>query len=104
MLPASYTAVHRYDGAIIQRQRCDEPEPCALRQRDLLRAAETDTPAPLSFGLVAAFTVGGVVLALTTVVLVVAPPAESTDSATAAAASLSGRSTITTASCSPNAK
>jgi hypothetical protein len=35
MLPQSYTAVHRYDGAIIQRQRHDDPEPCALRQRDL---------------------------------------------------------------------
>src|SRR5215218_4692359 len=31
----SYTAVHRYDGAIIQRQRSDDPQPCALRQRDL---------------------------------------------------------------------
>jgi Replication-relaxation len=35
MLPPSYTAVHRYDGAIIQRQRCDQPEYCSLRQRDL---------------------------------------------------------------------
>jgi hypothetical protein len=35
MLPDSYTAVHRYDGAIIQRQRCDHPQPCSLRQRDL---------------------------------------------------------------------
>jgi Replication-relaxation len=35
MLPDSYTAVHRYDGAIIQRQRCDEPAPCVLRERDL---------------------------------------------------------------------
>jgi hypothetical protein len=35
MLPQSYTAVHRYDGAIIQRQRHDHPEPCVLRQRDL---------------------------------------------------------------------
>jgi hypothetical protein len=35
MLPQSYTAVHRYDGAIIQRQRHDHPEPCGLRQRDL---------------------------------------------------------------------
>jgi hypothetical protein len=35
MLPDSYTAVHRYDGAIIQRQRSDDPQPCALRQRDL---------------------------------------------------------------------
>ena len=30
-----YTAAHRYDGAIIQRQRCDDSEPVALRQRDL---------------------------------------------------------------------
>jgi len=35
MLPDSYTAVHRYDGAIIQRQRAGEPQPCSLRQRDL---------------------------------------------------------------------
>jgi hypothetical protein len=35
MLPESYTAAHRYDGAIIQRQRCDHPDHCALRQRDL---------------------------------------------------------------------
>jgi Replication-relaxation len=35
MLPNSYTAAHRYDGAIIQRQSCDHPDPCALRQRDL---------------------------------------------------------------------
>jgi hypothetical protein len=35
VLPDSYTGVHRYDGAIIQRQRCDHPEPCSLRQRDL---------------------------------------------------------------------
>ena len=35
MLPDSYTAVHRYDGAIIQRQRSDDPQRCALRQRDL---------------------------------------------------------------------
>jgi Replication-relaxation len=34
MLPDSYRAAHRYDGAIIQRQRCDDPEPVALRQRD----------------------------------------------------------------------
>jgi Replication-relaxation len=34
-IPDSYTAVHRYDGAIIQRQRCDDPDPVALRQRDL---------------------------------------------------------------------
>ena len=31
----SYRAAHRYDGAIIQRQRCDDPEPMALRERDL---------------------------------------------------------------------
>jgi hypothetical protein len=35
MQPDSYRAAHRYDGAIIQRQRCDEPEPVGLRQRDL---------------------------------------------------------------------
>jgi Replication-relaxation len=35
MDPDSYRAAHRYDGAIIQRQRCEEPEPVALRQRDL---------------------------------------------------------------------
>jgi hypothetical protein len=35
VLPDSYTAVHRYDGAIIQRQRSDDPQPCSLRQRDL---------------------------------------------------------------------
>jgi hypothetical protein len=35
MLPASYTSAHRYDGAIFQRQRCDHPEPCAPRQRDI---------------------------------------------------------------------
>ena len=35
MLPDSYTAVHRYDGAIIQRQRSDDPQACALRHRDL---------------------------------------------------------------------
>jgi Replication-relaxation len=34
-IPDSYTAAHRYDGAIIQRQRCDDPDPVALRQRDL---------------------------------------------------------------------
>ncbi len=44
----------------------------ALRQRDLQRAVERDSPAPLSFRLVAVYTVGGVLLALTTVVLVVA--------------------------------
>jgi inner membrane protein YidH len=44
----------------------------ALRQRDLQRAIDRGAPAPLSFGLVTLFTVGGVLLALTTVVLVVA--------------------------------
>ena len=44
----------------------------ARRNRDLQQAVERDLPAPLSFRLVTAFTVGGVVLALTTVVLVVA--------------------------------
>jgi inner membrane protein YidH len=44
----------------------------AQRQRDLHRALESASPAPLSFGLVTLFTVGGVMLALTTIVLVVA--------------------------------
>jgi uncharacterized membrane protein YidH (DUF202 family) len=44
----------------------------AQRQRDLQRALDRGSPAPLSFRLVAVFTVGGVLLALTTVVLVVA--------------------------------
>jgi putative membrane protein len=44
----------------------------AQRQRDLQRAVESGTRAPLSFQLVALFTFGGVLLALTTVVLVVA--------------------------------
>jgi putative membrane protein len=44
----------------------------ALRQRDLQRAVERGSPAPLSFLLVAVYTLGGVLLALTTVVLVVA--------------------------------
>ena len=44
----------------------------ALRQRDLQRALERGAPAPLSFRLVAVYTLGGVLLALTTVVLVVA--------------------------------
>jgi hypothetical protein len=35
MLPDSYATVHRYDGAILQRQRADEPQRCSLRQRDL---------------------------------------------------------------------
>jgi uncharacterized membrane protein YidH (DUF202 family) len=44
----------------------------ARRQRDLQRALEDGSPAPLGFGLVSVFTVGGVLLALTTVVLVIA--------------------------------
>ena len=44
----------------------------ARRQRDLERAIERGSQAPLSFRLVMVFTVGGVLLALTTVVLVVA--------------------------------
>jgi putative membrane protein len=44
----------------------------ARRQRDLERALDSGSHAPLSFRLVALFTVGGVLLALTTVVLVVA--------------------------------
>jgi putative membrane protein len=44
----------------------------ARRQRDLERALDGGAPAPLSFSVVALFTVGGVVLALTTIVLVVA--------------------------------
>jgi inner membrane protein YidH len=44
----------------------------AQRQRELQRALESDSPAPLSFGLVSLFTAGGVVLALTTIVLVIA--------------------------------
>ena len=44
----------------------------ARRQRDLQRALDGDSQAPLSFSLVAFFTAGGVLLALTTVVLVVA--------------------------------
>jgi putative membrane protein len=43
----------------------------ALRQRDLERALDDGSMAPLSFRLVAVFTIGGVLLALTTVVLVV---------------------------------
>jgi putative membrane protein len=44
----------------------------ALRQRELQRALDGGSQAPLGFHLVALFTVGGVLLALTTVVLVVA--------------------------------
>ena len=43
----------------------------ALRQRDLERALDDGSMVPLSFRLVAVFTIGGVLLALTTVVLVV---------------------------------
>ena len=43
----------------------------ARRQRDLQRAIERGSQTPLSFRLVALFTVGGVLLALTTVVLVI---------------------------------
>jgi len=43
----------------------------ALRQRDLERALDDGSMAPLSFRLIAVFTIGGVLLALTTVVLVV---------------------------------
>jgi putative membrane protein len=43
----------------------------ALRQRDLQRAVDRGTQAPLSFRLVALFTAGGIMLVLTTVVLVV---------------------------------
>ena len=42
----------------------------ARRQRDLQQALERGSQAPLSFRVVAVFTVGGVLLALTTVVLV----------------------------------
>jgi putative membrane protein len=44
----------------------------ARRQRDLQWALDRGSQAPLSFRLVALFTVGGVLLALTTVVLVIA--------------------------------
>jgi hypothetical protein len=44
----------------------------ARRQRELQRALDSDSQAPLSFRLVTVFTVGGVMLALTTAVLVVA--------------------------------
>jgi putative membrane protein len=43
----------------------------AWRQRDLERALASGTHSPLSFRIVAVFTVGGVALAVTTVVLVV---------------------------------
>jgi putative membrane protein len=44
----------------------------ASRQRDLERALQGGSPAPLSFGLVTLFTAAGVLLALTTIVLVIA--------------------------------
>ena len=44
----------------------------AARQRDLERALEGGSPAPLSFAAVSVFTIGGVVLALLTIVLVIA--------------------------------
>ena len=44
----------------------------AQRQRELQRALESGSAAPLSFKLVALFTTGGVVLALTTIALVAA--------------------------------
>ncbi|HKP21697.1 MAG TPA: DUF202 domain-containing protein [Thermoleophilaceae bacterium] len=44
----------------------------ARRQRELQQALDGDSVAPLSFSLVALYTAGGVVLALTTVVLVIA--------------------------------
>jgi hypothetical protein len=34
-LPASYEAVHRYDGAVIQRGRRERPAPCAVQPRDV---------------------------------------------------------------------
>jgi putative membrane protein len=43
----------------------------AVRQRDFERALDDGSTAPLSFRLIAVFTIGGVLLALTTVVLVV---------------------------------
>jgi putative membrane protein len=42
----------------------------AWRQRQLERAVPTGAPAPLAFGLVAAFTAGGIFLAVVTIVLV----------------------------------
>jgi putative membrane protein len=44
----------------------------ALRQRDLERALRTGGHVPLRFRTVGAFTVGGVLLAVTTIVLVIA--------------------------------
>jgi len=45
----------------------------ARRQRELERAIDGRSLVPLSFHVVTAFTVGGIVLALTTIVLVIAP-------------------------------
>jgi putative membrane protein len=44
----------------------------AWRQRELQQAVDRESYAPLTFGLVAAFTVAGVLLALMTVALVIA--------------------------------
>jgi inner membrane protein YidH len=44
----------------------------ASRQRDLERALDGGSPAPLSFAVVTVFTMGGVALALLTIVLVIA--------------------------------
>jgi len=44
----------------------------AVRQRQLERAVLAGEPAPLSFALIAFFTLGGVLLAVMTVVLVIA--------------------------------
>jgi hypothetical protein len=33
--PASYEAVHRYDGAVIQRGRRERLEPCVVQPRDV---------------------------------------------------------------------
>ena len=44
----------------------------ARRQRDLESSLHGDTHSPISFGLVAVFTAGGILLALMTIVLVVA--------------------------------
>jgi putative membrane protein len=44
----------------------------ARRQHELSGAVDRDLPAPLSFRVVAVFTLGGVVLVITTMVLVVA--------------------------------
>jgi putative membrane protein len=44
----------------------------ARRNRDLQRAVESGAPVPMSFGVVAVFTIAGVALALATIALVVA--------------------------------